>query len=332
MPMEPRARRNVNQSTRATGLCADGLFQGYARLHFILTAAQKQPQEPMRNLMHPLNRHNRRRAYATLDGTKASGIDHVSKNDYRQHLDQNLHALGQALRGGGWRPKPAREVLIPKPQGGMRPLAVGCLEDKIVQTLLARILEAIADLRAARAWEPSFHRHSYGFRRGKLAHQPLGRAYETVCQRKGRCVAVEMDIEKFFDSVDHDWLSRTLGQRIGDLRFLRRLARMLRCSTLQADGTLADKLAGTPQGSSVREAASLPPRLHPRAVSLAQPSLAEALLLLATLATAPAVLPAVAPALRSRTDRRLLRASCREESQTEEPYAQIGHVRFCEER
>ena len=239
--MEPRARRVVNQSTRAPGVCADGPFRGYARLHWILAAAQSQRVEPMRSLMHHLNQHNLRRAFLSLDGTKASGIDHVTKNDYRQHLDLNLLALEQKLRGGGWRPQPAREVLIPKPQGGMRPLAIGCLEDKIVQTLVARILEAI--------YEPTFHRHSYGFRRGKSAHQALGRAYETICRRKNRCVVVQMDIEKFFDSVDQDWLLRILGQRIGDPHFLRLLARMLRCSTLHADGTMADKLAGTPQGS-----------------------------------------------------------------------------------
>src|SRR4051812_12061349 len=111
--MEPRARRDVNQSTRAPGVCADGPFQGYARLHWILAAAQSQPAEPMRSLMHHLNQHNLRRAFLSLDGTKASGIDRVTKNDYRQHLDQNLLALEQRLSGGGWSPKPAREVLIP---------------------------------------------------------------------------------------------------------------------------------------------------------------------------------------------------------------------------
>lgn len=142
----------------------------------------------MRNLMHHLNLHNLRQAFRALDGTKASGIDHVTKDVYQQNLEENLQALEQTLRGGGWRPKPAREVLIPKPQGGMRPLAVGCLEDKLVQTLVARILEAM--------YEPTFHRHSYGFRRGMSAHQALGRAYETISRRQDRCVVVEMDIEK----------------------------------------------------------------------------------------------------------------------------------------
>ena len=243
MPMEPRARRVVSQSRRTPGVCADGPFQGYARLHWILAASQCKPTEPMRNLMHHLNGHNLRQAFRALDGNKASGIDHVTKEMYQQNLDENLHALEQPLRGDGWRPKPAREVLIPKPQGGMRPLAIGCLEDKIVQTLVARILEAI--------YEPHFHRHSYGFRRGKSAHQALGRAYEVICHRQERCVVVEMDIEKFFDSVDHAWLLRTLEQRIGDPHFLRLIARMLRGSTLHADGAMAEKQTGTPQGSPV---------------------------------------------------------------------------------
>lgn len=241
MPMERRTGRGVNQSKKAPEVCADGPFKGYAGLHWIHSAAQKRRNERMRNIMHHLNRHNLRRAFQSLDGSKASGIDHVTKNDYQQELDENLLALEQNLRGGGWRPRPAREVLIPKPQGGMRPLAIGCLEDKVVQTLVARILEAI--------YEPTFHRHSYGFRRGRSAHQALGRAYEVIRRRKQRCVVVEMDIEKFFDSVDHDWLIRTLESRIGDPHFMRLIRRLLRNTTLHADGTLAEKAAGTPQGS-----------------------------------------------------------------------------------
>lgn len=239
--MERRARRVVNQSKKAPGVCADGPLKGYARLDWIHTAAQKKPGERMRNLMHHFNRTNLRRAFRTLDGSKASGIDHVTKYGYQQNLEPNLQALEQSLRGGGWRPKPAREVLIPKPQGGMRPLAVGCLEDKIVQTLTARILDAV--------YEPAFHRHSYGFRRGKSAHQALGRAYEVIARRKHRCTVVEMDIEKFFDSVDHDWLVRTIEERIADPHFVRLIRRMLRNSVLHEDGTMAEKLSGTPQGS-----------------------------------------------------------------------------------
>jgi group II intron reverse transcriptase/maturase len=197
----------------------------------------------MHNLMHHLNAHNLKRAFESLDGSKATGIDHVTKSDYQQKLDENIAALEDEIRRGGWRPRPAREVHISKPQGGTRPLAIGCLEDKIVQTLVARILEAI--------YEPIFHRHSYGFRRGKSAHQALGRAYEVIARRKSRCTVVEMDIEKFFNSMNQDWLMEAMKKRIDDPHFLRLIRRLLRNSVLHADGTMAENLSGTPQGSPV---------------------------------------------------------------------------------
>lgn len=82
--------------------------------------------------MHHFNTHNLTRAFHALDGSKASGIDRVTKYEYQQYLTENIEALHVAIRRGGFYPRPAREVLIPKPQGGTRPLAVGCLEDKIV--------------------------------------------------------------------------------------------------------------------------------------------------------------------------------------------------------
>src|SRR5690606_29964398 len=80
---------------------------------------------------------NLRRAFQELDGSRAPGIGRVTKQEYRKELQSNLEKLQERIRKGGWRPRPSREVLIPKPQGGMRPLAIGCLEDKIVQLLIA---------------------------------------------------------------------------------------------------------------------------------------------------------------------------------------------------
>lgn len=239
--MERRARRSVAPSKKAPVTSADGSISGYARLDWIHSAAGDPRGEKMHSLMHHLNAHNLRRAFWSLAGNKATGIDHVTKSVYQENLDENIAALERSIRKGGWHPRPAREVLIPKPQGGTRPLAIGCLEDKIVQTLVARILEAI--------YEPIFHRHSYGFRRGKSAHQALGRVYELIDARRRSCTVVEMDIEKFFNSVSHEWLMRILEQRIDDAHFLRLIRRLLRNSILHADGRLAETLAGTPQGS-----------------------------------------------------------------------------------
>src|SRR3989304_1901203 len=239
--MERRARRSVAPSKKAPVTHAAGPMPGYARLDWIHSAAGDPRGEKMHSLMHHLNVQNLRQAFRSLAGNKATGVDHVTKDGYQQNLDENLAALERSIRGGGWHPRPAREVLIPKPQGGMRPLAIGCLEEKIVQTLVARILDAI--------YEPIFHRHSYGFRRGKSAHQALGRVYEVIDARRRSCTVVEMDIEKFFNSVSQDWLMRTLEQRIDDPHFLRLIRRLLRNSILHTDGTLAEPLAGTPQGS-----------------------------------------------------------------------------------
>ena len=241
MPMEPRAVRDVAQSKRAPEVCKDGPFKGYARLDWIHSAARRKRHETCGALMHHINVHNLRQAFRELDGNKASGVDHVTKQEYQRNLEQNLETLYERIRLGGWRPKPAREVLIPKPQGGTRPLAVGCLEDKIVQTLVARILEAL--------YEPIFHRHSYGFRRGKSAHKAVGRLYESIDRRSRSCVVVEMDIEKFFNSMDQEWLMQKLEMKIGDRHFLRLIRRMLRNSVLGTDGSLAENLRGTAQGS-----------------------------------------------------------------------------------
>ncbi len=204
------------QSMSPPEVCDDGPFKGYARLHWIEAAARARPTERCHALSHHLNPINLRRAFQELDGSKAVGIDRVTKQKYAEQLDANVEKLHGALRGGGWRPKPSRQVLIPKPQGGTRPLAVGCLEDKLVQTLVARILEAL--------YEPIFSRHSFGFRRGKSAHQAVGRLYETICDRSESCTIVEMDIEKFLDASSYCTLIcceavEEARHRVGELDF-----------------------------------------------------------------------------------------------------------------
>jgi len=233
----------VNQYSLTPEVCEDGPFKGYVKLHWIRSAAEKKRGEKVHALSHHINPQNLRRAFRELDGSRACGVDGVTKQQYYVKLESNLRALDDTIHCGGWRPEPAREVLIPKPQGGTRPLAIGCLEDKIVQKLVARILEAI--------YEPLFHRHSFGFRQGKSAHDALARLHKVIREKRKSCVVVEMDIEKFFTSVDHEWLLQKLELKIGDQHLLRLIRRMLRGSILHEDGTLAEPERGTPQGSPV---------------------------------------------------------------------------------
>jgi RNA-directed DNA polymerase len=243
MRMEPRETRRVNRFKLTPEACAAGPFKGYIGLERINSAAARGTTDKFTHLMHHLNEFNLRQAFRQLDGAKASGIDQVTKHEYGKNLSVNIEGLESEIQHGGWRPKPSREKLIPKPTGGMRPLAIGCLEDKIVQNLCAKILEAI--------YEPIFHTHSYGFRAGKSAHGAIARLHQEIRLRKETCVVVEMDIEKFFNKIDHDKLMELIKLRITDPSFLRLTRRMLRNSILSEDGRIRENEEGTPQGSPI---------------------------------------------------------------------------------
>lgn len=233
----------MNQARLKPEPCAAGSFKGYYKLDWINSVAQRATDTVFGNLIHHVNEENLTRAFQGLDGSKASGIDRMTKAEYGKNLQSNIELLSQEISRGGWRPRPSREVLIPKPTGGKRPLAIGCLEDKIVQALVAKILEAI--------YEPLFHRESYGFRPNRSAHQALSSAHRAISRHGKDTVVVEMDIEKFFNNIDHDKMVTFLEQKISDKALLRLIKRMLRNSILSADGSLIDNATGTPQGSPV---------------------------------------------------------------------------------
>lgn len=233
----------MTQDRQASEICADGFLKGYARLHWIAASAQKDGTKKMQQLMHHFNAHNLKRGFQSLAGNKAAGIDKVTKREYQKNIDANIEKLSTDISSKKWRPKPSREVLIPKPQGGFRPLAVGCLEDKIVQTLAARILDAV--------FEPRFKRFSYGFRPKQSAHMAIHKLYKSIEKRSQSCVVVEMDIANFFGAMSHQWLMTQLGNHIDDKHFLGVIWKMLKASTLHENGILAENVLGTPQGSPV---------------------------------------------------------------------------------
>lgn len=243
MSMERREPHRANRFNLTPEPCSDGPFKGYVRLDRINSAARKNEKQKFEALLPQFSVQNLRQAFRSLDGSKAVGIDQMTKDEYARNLEVNLQNLEDQISRGGWRPKPSREVLIPKASGGTRPLAIGCLEDKIVQQLGAKILEAI--------YEDSFHRHSYGFRPKRNTHQAIARLYKVIQERGENCVVVEMDIEKFFNSMDHGKLIEILSQRIGDQHFLRVIKRMLRNSILSEEGEIRKNERGTPQGAPI---------------------------------------------------------------------------------
>jgi group II intron reverse transcriptase/maturase len=203
--------------------------------------ARSQPELVFTSLYHHItDTDNLRACYDALPKDRAVGIDGVSKEKYGEKLEENLLELSARLRRMGYRPQPKRRTYIPKPgtEKG-RPLAISCLEDKIVERAVKQVLELI--------YESDFEESSYGYRPGRSQHACLNDLGKTIQQKRVRYV-VEADICSFFDEVKHEWLLKFLRHRIGDPRVIRLIQRMLRGGVLE-DGLVQATERGTPQGS-----------------------------------------------------------------------------------
>jgi group II intron reverse transcriptase/maturase len=185
---------------------------------------------------------NLRDCFESLDGKKAVGVDGQTKADYARNLEENLRNLSGRLARMGYRPQPKRRTYVPKPGSDtQRPLGISCLEDKIVEEAVKRVLEPL--------WEPLFKDFSYGYRPQRNPHQCVDQLGRVIQQRPIRHV-VEADIRGFFDHVNHEWLIKFVEQRVGDPRLLRLLRRMLKGGMME-DGLTRATDMGTPQGSIV---------------------------------------------------------------------------------
>lgn len=167
----------------------------------------------------------------------AAGVDGIGVSAFKDHLKQHWPTIKANLLAGGYIPSPVRRVDIPKPQGGVRTLGIPTLTDRLIQQALHQVLSPI--------FEPIFSASSYGFRPGRNAHQAVLAAQRYVAE--GRRVVVDLDLEKFFDRVDHDLLLGRLGQKIGDRRVLQLIRRYLQAG-MMAEGLVSPRTEGTPQG------------------------------------------------------------------------------------
>jgi group II intron reverse transcriptase/maturase len=180
-----------------------------------------------------------RASYGETEKDSAPGIDGVTKEEYGKRLEGNLQELADRLGRLGYKPQPVRRVYIPKPGSQKeRPLGIPCFEDKVVQMALTRVLEQI--------YEADFIESSFGYRPGRTQHDALDELGRTIQQKKVSFV-VEADIKGFFDHVNHEWLMKMLGVRIGDERVLRLVARMLRGGVME-NGETTESEEGVPQG------------------------------------------------------------------------------------
>jgi RNA-directed DNA polymerase len=179
------------------------------------------------------------RAYRRVRANKGKpGVDGMTVHELADWLRQNHVALTASLLGGTYQPQPVRGVQIPKPGGGQRQLGIPVAVDRLVQQAILQVLNPILD--------PTFSNSSYGFRPGRDAHMALEQARKYVAQ-EGREIVVDLDLEKFFDRVNHDILMSRVARRIGDKRLLLIIRRFLQAGMMQ-DGVCVSRDEGTPQG------------------------------------------------------------------------------------
>jgi group II intron reverse transcriptase/maturase len=185
-----------------------------------------------------LRRENLQRAWKRVKANKGSaGVDGLDIEQTAACLKAAWPDIRQRVLEGTYRPNPVRRVTIPKPGGGERELGIPTVTDRLIQQALLQVLQPILD--------PLFSKHSYGFRPGRRAHDAVLAAQAYV--QSGRKIVVDVDLEKFFDRVNHDILIDRLWKRIADAGAIR-LIRAYLSSGIMSEGVVMERYQGTPQG------------------------------------------------------------------------------------
>jgi RNA-directed DNA polymerase len=212
------------------------------KLERIAKQAREAPDMAFRTLAHHIDIDWLREAYRRTRKDGALGVDRQSANEYAVNLEGNLRSLLDRAKSGNYRAPPVRRVHIPKGTGKeTRPIGIPTFEDKVLQRAVAMLLEAI--------YEQDFLDCSYGFRPKRSAHQALAGVQPQAVIMRGGWI-LEVDIRKFFDSVDHRMLREILGRRVRDGVLLRLIGKWLNAGVLE-QGELSYPGAGTPQGGVI---------------------------------------------------------------------------------
>jgi RNA-directed DNA polymerase len=183
-------------------------------------------------------RENLKTALRRVKGNKGGpGIDGMTVEQLREHLKENWPGLREELLSGTYRPRPVKRVEIPKPSGGVRKLGIPTVQDRFIQQAILQVLQP--------RWDPTFSEYSFGFRPGRSAHDAVAQAQEYVVE--GYEWVVDIDLEKFFDRVNHDRLMAHVAKRVEDKRLLRMIRGYLNAGVME-NGLLRPTDEGTPQG------------------------------------------------------------------------------------
>src|SRR5271166_4505550 len=205
------------------------------------SAANPTPESPAsaEQLMEEVcSRENLETAWKRVRRNKGSpGVDGMTIDDAKDYLREQWPNIRSQLLGGAYQPLPVKRVEIPKPDGGVRKLGVPCVVDRLIQQALLQVLQKRLD--------PTFSEHSYGFRPGRSAHQAVAQAQRYIAEGYG--IVVDLDLEKFFDRVNHDMLMARIAARVSDKRVLRLIRAFLNAGVME-DGLVRPVDEGTPQG------------------------------------------------------------------------------------
>ena len=199
----------------------------------------ERPADTSRIMEEVCERGNLKEALRQVKGNKGSaGIDEMTVDQLGDYLKQHWPVIRGQLLNGTYEPKPVRRVEIPKPDGGgVRKLGIPTVLDRFIQQAVMQVLQ--------RRWDPTFSPHSYGFRPGRSAHQAVAHAQQYIAAGYGW--VIDLDLEKFFDRVNHDKLMAQIAKRVEDKRLLRLIRAFLKAGVME-NGLVSPSVEGTPQG------------------------------------------------------------------------------------
>ena len=211
------------------------------KLQRIAELARQAPQMAFTGLSHHIDVEFLREAYRRTRKDGAPGVDDVTAAEYASNLEVNLQSLLDRFKSGTYRAPPVRRVHLPKGEGKTRPIGIPTFEDKVLQRAVHMVMEAV--------YEQDFLPCSYGFRPGRSAHQALQTVWQGLMEMEGGWV-LELDIQGFFDTLDHAHLRSFLDRRVRDGVVRRTIGKWLKAGVLEA-GELHRPDEGTPQGGVI---------------------------------------------------------------------------------
>jgi RNA-directed DNA polymerase len=240
MNLESDKRLNIQSgldfSSRPTGEARQARREDIESLSAVNES--ERPANTCRIMEEVCERVNLKEALRQVRGNKGSaGVDRITVDQLGDHLKQHWPHIREQLLNGTYEPKPVRRVEIPKPDGGVRKLGIPTVLDRFIQQAVMQVLQ--------RQWNPTFSQYSYGFRPRRSAHHAVAQAQHYIAQGYGW--VIDLDLEKFFDRVNHDKLMAQIAKRVEDKRLLKLIRAFLNAGVME-NGLVSPSVEGTPQG------------------------------------------------------------------------------------